>query len=811
MSPRGAGPAGHPTAAQAAPVSHATTQAAPAGGATTQTPGSLQLVGTRMRRREDERLLTGAGRFLDDLDFAGCYEAAILRSPHAAARLLAIDAAAAREARGVIAVYTAAELTPIMRDLPPKVTHPDLNRQPRYPIAADAVRYVGEAVAVVVADSRQAAEDALDLIDVDYEPRPAVASTAAALADGAPLVHDASATNVAVRIVQRAGDPDAALAAAPHVLAETFVVTRGGGHSLEGRAVAARFEPATGQLTVWDATQTPHYVRQMLSVLYDMSEDEIRVIAPADIGGGFGPKAQFYGEEALIPWIAMQLRAPVKWVEDRWENFVSATMERSQTHRVQVGFDGDGRLRVLKDVFEHDQGAYCVGLQVPTITMSTLPGPYKIPNIHSELIACYTNMVPTSSLRGAGRPQAVVAMERIMDRVAEHLGLGPDEVRRRNLIKPDEFPYPVGLLFRDGSPLTYDSGNYPALLDEAARRIDIAAFRARQAAARNAGTFLGLGIAMFVEGSGLGPYEGARVRLTNGGRILVTLAASPQGQGYETVYAQLAADAIGVDVRCIEVRHGDTATIPFGQGTFASRITATAGPAVWEACRQLRADLVAAGASLLGVGAEEVEVTADRVQVGWAIDRARTLQEIAAVSNVGRHGMTLGRGVPAAIERTAYFKPERAVYSSGINAVIVAVDAETGKVTVVRSVLGHDCGTVLNPLLVEGQMLGGYAHGIGNALYEEAAYGDDGQPLATSYLDYAVPTAIEVPRPELFHICTPSPLNPLGVKGAGEGGLIPVPAAIANAVEDALRPFAARITELPVTPSRVLAALRGRC
>jgi aerobic carbon-monoxide dehydrogenase large subunit len=769
------------------------------------------LVGTRMRRREDERLLTGAGRFLDNLDFEGCYEAAILRSPHAAARIVGIDATAARAARGVAGVYTAADLAPIMHELPPKVTHPQLNQQPRYPIAARAVRYVGEAVAVVVAQSRYLAEDALELIDIDYAPRPAVASTAAALASGAALVHEASASNVAVHLVQRAGDPDTALATAPHVLTETFVITRGGGHSLEGRAVAARFEPATGQLTVWDATQTPHYVRQMLSVLYGMAEDEIRVIAPADIGGGFGPKAQFYGEEALIPWIAMQLRAPVKWVEDRWENFVSATMERSQTHRVQAGFGGDGRLLVVKDVFEHDQGAYCVGLQVPTITMSTLPGPYKIPNIHSELIACYTNMPPTSSLRGAGRPQAVVAMERIMDRVAEHLGLEPDEVRRRNLIQPDEFPYPVGLQFRDGSPLTYDSGNYPALLDEAVRRIGLAGFRARQARARREGTFLGLGLAMFVEGSGLGPYEGARVRLTNGGRILVTLAASPQGQGYETVYAQLAADALGVDVNCVEVRHGDTASIPFGQGTFASRITATAGPAVFDACRQLHADLIAAGASLLGAEPGDVEVAGDGVRVltGGDGGPARTLREIAAVSNVGRHGMTLGRGMPAAIERTAYFKPQRAVYSSGIAAVIVAVDPETGQVTVVRSVLGHDCGTVLNPLLVEGQLLGGWAHGLGNALYEEAVYDADGQPLATSYLDYAVPTAIEVLRPELFHVCSPSPLNPLGVKGAGEGGLIPVPAAIANAVEDALRPFAARITVLPVTPSRVLTALRG--
>lgn len=766
-------------------------------------------VGTGMRRREDRRLLTGAGRFLDDLDLGKCLQAAVLRSPHAAAGIRGIDTAAARSARGVVAVFTAAELRPILRPLPPKVTHPDLNDQPRFVIATDAVRYVGEAVAVVVAETRALAEDAAELIEVDYDPRPAVASTAQALADGAPLVHAASTTNVAVHVVQQAGDPAAALAGAPHRLAETYVVNRGGGHSMEGRAVAARPDPATGQLTVWDATQTPHYVRQMLSVLYGMGEEEIRVIAPEDIGGGFGPKAQFYGEEAFIPWIALQLGATVKWVEDRWENFVSATMERSQTHRVEIGFDDEGRLLALRDVFEHDQGAYCVGLQVPNITLSTVPGPYKIPNIHSELIACYTNMVPTSSMRGAGRPQAVVAMERMMDRMAEYLGLEPDEVRRRNLIQADEFPYAVGLLFRDGSPLTYDSGNYPALLEEAVRRIDLRSFRHEQAEARRQHRYLGLGLAMFVEGSGLGPYEGSRVRLTNGGRVLVTLAASPQGQGYQTVYAQLASDAIGIDVDLVDVRHGDTATIPYGQGTFASRITATAGPAVWQAATELRGDLLGAAATIMGVAGADVEMWGDGARLVADPDRSVSLADIAAVSNIGRHGITVRQELPVAIERTAYFKPERAVYSSGIHAVVVEVDVETGQVSVLRSVLGHDCGTVLNPLLVEGQVFGAYAHGIGNALYEDALYGPDAQPLAVSYLDYALPTAMEVDRPELFHIESPSPLNPLGVKGAGEAGVIPVPAAIANAVEDALRPFGARITALPITPSRVLGALRG--
>ena len=766
-------------------------------------------LGTGMLRREDQRLLTGGGQFLDDLPFGDFYEAAILRSSYAHARILSINTEAAKSLNGVIAVFTASELGPILKDLPPKVTNPKLNYQVRLPIVQEYARYIGEPVAVVVAENRYIAEDALELIEVDYEPLESVGSTAQALEEGAPAVHIGSETNVAVHLIQQAGDPEAALKSSPHVLRETLHVARGGGHSIEARAVAARFDAPTQQLIVWDNTQAPHYVRQMLATIYGVSEDEIRLIAPADIGGGFGPKAQFYGEEVLIPWIAMELKHPVKWIEDRWENFISATMERTQTHRVEVGFDDDGRLLVLKDVFEHDQGAYCVGLQVPTITMSTLPGPYVIPNIHSELISCYTNIVPTSSLRGAGRPQAVLAMERMMDRIAEHLGLEPAEVRRRNLIQPDQFPYAVGLTFRDGSPLTYDSGNYPALLDGVLERINLAEFRAEQTEARKSGKFLGLGLAMFVEGTGIGPYEGARVRLTNTGRIMVSLAASPQGQGYETVYAQVAADAIGCDIDLVSVRHGDTSFIPYGQGTFASRITSTAGPAVWQASLQVKEDIIDAAASMLKIDSSELELRGDRVEVRNDPEKGVSLAEIASIANVGRHGMSVARNQPVAIERTSYFKPSQAAYSSGISAIIVSVDVETGKIEIVRSILGHDCGTVLNPLLVEGQVLGGHAHGIGNAIYEEAKYSKDGQPLTVSYLDYALPTAMEVPTPELFHVVSPSPLNPLGVKGSGEGGTVPLPASVANAVEDALRPFGARIREIPLTPDRVLAAIYG--
>ncbi|HEX3788040.1 MAG TPA: xanthine dehydrogenase family protein molybdopterin-binding subunit [Pseudonocardiaceae bacterium] len=767
------------------------------------TLGSGKFIGTGMTRREDHRLLTGKGRYLDDLDLPDAAAAAFLRSPHAHARIARFDATEARALPGVLAVFSGADLMEIQKPLAPKVLHPELKDFPRLPMPPVEVHYVGEPVAVVIADSRYVAEDALELIDVDYDVLPAVASTAAALAEGAPLAHADAESNVAVRLRQRSGAPEEALRTAPHRLSGEFQIMRGGGHSMEPRAVAARFEPATGQVTIWDTTQSPHYARQQLSVIYDMPEDDIRVIAPPDVGGGFGPKAQFYGEEVVVPWLAIKLGRAIKWVEDRQENFVSAMMERSQTHRIEVGFDDEGLLIVVRDIIEHDQGAYCAGLQVPSITTSTVPGPYRIPNIQTELYACYTNMVPTSSVRGAGRPQAVFAMERMMDRIAEYLGLDPAEVRSRNLIQADEFPYQVGIMFRDGSPLTYDSGDFPALLNGTLGRLDYPAARAEQEKARAEGRYVGIGIAVYVEGCGLGPYEGAKVRLTNQGKILVTMAAAGQGQGYETVYAQVAADALELDMANVVVTTGDTGRIPFGQGTFASRITATAGPAVFDAALQMRERLLDTASRMIGCDPGDLSFAEDRVCLNSDPGKSVSLLDIARTANIGKHGITLTKGIKPGIETVSYFAPARAAYASGAHAAVVEVDPETGGVQILRYVIGHDCGNVINPRLVDGQVLGGFAHGVGNAMYEEPVYDADGQPQATSYLDYSLVSAAEVPPVELFHLHTPSPLNPLGAKGAGEGGTIPAPAAIANAIEDALRPLGARINYAPMTPARV--------
>ncbi|MCE7002071.1 xanthine dehydrogenase family protein molybdopterin-binding subunit [Kibdelosporangium philippinense] len=776
----------------------------------------MTMIGAGIPRREDDRLLTGRGRYLDDLDIPGALAAAFLRSPHAHARINGMDLTVARAAPGVVAVFSGADLMEIQKPLAPKVLHPDLDDRPRLPMPPEEVHYVGEPVAVVIAESRYLAEDAVDLIEVDYEVLPAVASTAAALAEGAPTAHSTASSNVAVRIKQRSGDAERALAEAPHTLSEEFFVMRGGAHSMEPRAVAARFDPSISQVTIWDTTQAPHYARQQLSMIYDMAEDDIRVIAPPDVGGGFGPKAQFYGEEVVVPWVAIKLGRTVKWVEDRQENMVSAMMERSQTHHIEVGFDSDGKLLALRDYVEHDQGAYCAGLQVPSITTATVPGPYKIPNISIDLVACYTNMVPTSSVRGAGRPQAVFAMERMMDRIAEYLDIDPAEVRARNLIKADEFPYQVGIMFRDGSPLTYDSGDFPALLSGTLERLDYAEAKAFREGARAEGRHVGIGLAVYVEGCGLGPYEGAKIRLTNRGKLLVTIAAAPQGQGYETVYAQIAADAIGIGMEHISVVTGDTSRIPFGQGTFASRITATCGPAVYQAGQQMRERLLDTASKILGSDALRLE--GDRISLdGGDQEKSVSLLDIARVANIGKHGITLPAGIKPGIETSSYFAPARAAYASGAHAAMVEVDPDTGGVTVLRYVIGHDCGTVINPRLVDGQVIGGFAHGIGNALYEDTVYDAEGQPQTASYLDYPLVSAVEVPPVELFHIQSPSPLNPLGAKGAGEGGTIPAPAAIAGAIEDALRPLRARINCAPATPGRVmdavLAALEGnpRC
>ena len=548
-------------------------------------------IGAPIPRREDARLLTGRGTFVDDLAMPGVAHAAMVRSPHAHARVRRIDAAAALALPGVLAVVTAADITDIQKPWPARMPSPvpgtTVRHGVRHTLPRDKVRHVGEVVAAVVAESRALAEDACDLVAVEYEVLPVVATAAAALAPGAPLVYDELGDNIAAHIVQRVGHPERAFASADHTLRETFRVMRGGSHTMEGRGVVARYDEALDAFTVWDATQTPHAIRAMLAYLFDLPEHRVRVIAPPDVGGGLGPKASFYPEEALVCWLARRLRRPVKWIEDRLEHFLSAAQEREQVHTVEIAFTKDGTLLALRDVFTHDIGMYGA-LVAPVITACTVPGPYRIPNIHSELVAAYTHLQPTGAVRGAGRPQGVLVMERMMDRMAETLGLDPAEVRFRNLIPADAFPYDVGMWFRDAAPLTYDSGDYPELLRRALALADYDRARREQAALRAEGRYRGIGVAICVEGVGLGPFEGALLRLDGRGRVVVTSGAPPQGQGYETTFSQIAADAVGVRFEDVDVVTGDTGAIPYGVGSFASRVTANAGPAIAQAGGALR-------------------------------------------------------------------------------------------------------------------------------------------------------------------------------------------------------------------------------
>ena len=667
----------------------------------------------------------------------------------------------------------------------------------------DKVRHAGEVVAVVIAESRAIAEDGCDLVEVDYEPLPVVASAEAALAPGAPLVYEELGDNVGAHITQRVGEPERAFAEADVVVKDTIRVMRGGGHSMECRGVLARYDESLDSLTVWAATQAPHQVRNMLSYILDLPEQQIRVISPPDIGGGFGPKGGFYPEDGLVCWLARHLKRPVKWVEDRREHFLASAQEREQVHTIELALRRDGRLVGLRDVFTNDLGIYGA-LVAPVITMCTVVGPYKVPNIHSEFYAAYTNLPPSGAVRGAGRPQGVLVMERMMDRAAEALQIDPAELRRRNLIPADEFPYAVGMIFRDAAPLTYDSGDYPELLRRALELAEYEREREEQARLRERGCYRGIGIAMCVEGVGLGPFEGAVLRLNNRGRVVAAIGAPPQGQGYQTTIAQIAADAVGVRLEDVDVITGDTAAVPYGLGSFASRVMANAGPSVLQAGSELKNKIVKTAAHALEASPEDLEIADGAVRVRGAPGRSVALRDVARLGNGGQaFGMVMPGGLSVGLEASAYFTPSQAGYSGSCHVCILDVDPETGEVEIVRYVVGHDCGNIINPLLVEGQILGGVAHGLSNALYEEAMYDADGQSLATSFLDYPLPSAREMPRLRLFHLTTPSPINPLGVKGAGEAGTLPVPAAVANAIEDALRPLGARVNRMPLNPARI--------
>jgi aerobic carbon-monoxide dehydrogenase large subunit len=749
-----------------------------------------RLFGARVRRREDARLVTGRGRYVADVALPGLLHVAIHRSPHAHARIRSVRAEAARKCPGVVRVLVPADVAALGR-LPVIVPHASL-KAPACPeiLPQQIVSYAGQPVALVVAESAAMAADALDVLRVDYEPLPAVASLDDALGGDGPRVHPGG--NIAARFTQRVGDPAAGMAGADVVVRERFRLHRGAGMAMETRAITARWDADLGQLTVWSTTQAPQILRRMLARFLALPEHAVRVVTQ-DIGGGFGPKAIVYSEDILVPYLARALGRPVRFVETRREHLLAVTQERDQWHEAELGLTRDGRIVALRDAFTHDCGAFVAwGVIVPLITSVSVPGPYRVPNYEVTFTAAYTNRVPVTPVRGAGRPQAVFVMERLLDLAAARLGLDRVAIRERNLIPADAFPYDVGLVSRDDSPRRYDSGNYPECLRRAVEAVGWTGF-ARE---RTAGRRLGLGLALFVEDTGLGPYEGVRVRVDHDGRVFVYSGASSQGQAHETTLAQIVADGLAVGIEQVTVVPGDTDGLPYGVGTFASRIGVLAGTSARRATDEVRKKALAIAAERLEAAADDLLLEDGSVTVRGAPGRGLALGELAAIASAPRPGYSLPGGMDPGLEATGYVHVSQSTYSSGAHAAVVEVDTDTGVVRVLRYVAVDDCGVMINPMVVEGQVHGGIAHGIGNALLERVVYDEGGQLLTGTLMEYALPRAADVPDLDVRHVVTPSPLNPLGVKGAGEGGTLPAPAAIANAVADAL---GIDVTEMPLT------------
>src|SRR5438128_2475074 len=766
-----------------------------------------RLFGARVRRREDGRLITGQGRYVADVAHPGLLHVAVHRSPHAHARIVRVDPSEARRRPGVVHVLVPADVASLGR-LPLLVPHASLVA-PACPeiLPQEIVSYAGQAVVLVIAESAAQAEDALEALRVEYQPLPAAASLDDALRADGPRVHPGG--NVASRFTQKVGDPAGELARAPVVLRERFHLHRGAGMAMETRAIAARWDGDLSQVTVWSTTQAPQILRRLLARYLVLPEHAVRVVTQ-DIGGGFGPKGIVYAEDIRVPYLARALGRPVQFLETRREHLLAVTQERDQWHDVELGLTREGQIVAIRDAFVHDCGAFVSwGVIVPILTSVSVPGPYRVPNYEVTLTALYTNRVPVTPVRGAGRPQAVFVMERMLDLAAERLELDQLAIRTRNLIQPDEFPYDVCLVSRDNSPRRYDSGNYPECLRRVAEAVGCNAFAAERERARAEGRAIGLGLALFVEDTGLGPYEGIRVRVDPDGRVFVFSGTSSQGQAHETTLAQIVADALSVSLEQVTVVPGDTAGVAYGVGTFASRVAVLAGSSAAHAATEVRKKALAVAADHLEAAVEDLTIEDGRIRVRGAPGAGLALGEVAAIATAPRPGYALAGGMDPGLDASAYVHVTQSTYSSGAHAAVVEVDLVTGAVRVLRYVAVDDCGTMINPMVVDGQIHGGVAHGIGNALLEEIIYDAAGQLVTGTLMEYALPRAADIPSLDVHHVVTPSPLNPLGVKGAGEGGALPAPAAVANAIADALRPLGVELTELPPTRERLWRRLQA--
>jgi len=769
-------------------------------------------IGTRTPRKEDPKLIQGRGTFTDDVTLPAMVYVSLVRSPHAHARIRRIDAAAARKEPGVVTVVTGkdAEATGV---LPVFITVPGLNGTKHMPLATDKARYAGDAIAAVVADTRQAAKRAADLVTVDYEPLPVIVDATKALEPGAPILHEELGTNLVFTYPVKGGDIDKAFRDAEATVKLRIVNQRLIPNAMEPRSVVAKFE--AGELTVWTSTQIPHFVQLILSVNLGLSQNKVRVIAP-EVGGGFGSKLQVYAEELLIAHLAKTLGRPVKWTEDRREGYLATIHGRDLVEDVELAAKRDGTVLGVRIRTVANMGAYLQAFApgIPTILHAfIIPGAYRIPAFDCEVRGAYTNTTPVDAYRGAGRPEATFAIERGMDRLADEIGMDPAELRRKNFVPPDAFP------FSTISGITYDSGNYEPALDRALVMADYKGFEKRRAEAKARGKYRGIGLSSYVEICGLAPskansalgvgwggYESARIRVHPTGAVQVFTGTSPHGQGHETSWAQIAADAIGVTPNDIEVRHGDTFESPgMGVGTFGSRSLAVGGIAVHNAAQKIREKVIQIGAHLLEASPEDVVVQGGKVFVKGVPEKAKAFGEISMAAYLASN---LPEGMEPGLEATTYYDPPNFTFPFGTHIAEVEVDPETGSIEILRYSACDDCGRQINPMIVEGQLHGGITQGIGQALYETAVYDDNGQLLSGSMMEYHVPTAADVPAFALDHTVTLTKTNPLGVKGIGEAGTIASTPAMVNAVIDALSPLGIRHIDMPLTAEKVWQAIR---
>jgi carbon-monoxide dehydrogenase large subunit len=771
-------------------------------------------------RQEDHALVTGAGSFVADLDVPGLLEVAVLRSPVAHARIVRIDTSAAEQLESVHAVVTGFDIldkiAPFSRFVDQEHTPPGLTEAANPTILAcdmevlptERVRYVGQAVAAVIATSRYLAEDALELIEVEYDELPVVTDPEAAIAEDAPLLHEGVPRNIQAFFEVEAGDVDAAFAAAAHTGTFRFTTQRQAGVPLETRGVVASCNTASGELTVWSSTQSPFMVRTRICEQLGISEHKVRVIAP-DVGGGFGPKVQVYPEEILIAHLAREHGVPLRWIEDRLEHLTSTAHSRDQIHLVDVAYEADGTITAVKDRFLLDCGAYNpFSITCAYNSAAHFRSLYRVPHFRARGQCVLTNKTPNVPFRGAGRPEAIFAMDRLVIEVARTLQLDPVAVMERNLIPAEEMPCSRGMPYRDGNEIIYDGADFPGAFAKLLAALDYDGHRETQAELRERGIWRGIGIGSYVEGTGIGPFEGAKVELDVAGCVVVSAGSAPHGQSHRTTLAQVVSDELGTAPHEVVVRAGDTSVLPYGCGTFASRSAVTAGSAVLVAARRLRDRLRAIAGETLGLAREDLDLADGFVFATDEPDRRVSFAQIAAAASPGP-AARLPKDLEPGVAETYYFVPPTVTFGYGFQAAVVEVDIETGFVDLKKMIIVHDCGRIIHPLVVEGQIQGGVAQGIGAALYEQIIYDAQGQPQTTTFMDYLLPTATDIPVVEQHHIETPSERNPLGVKGVGEAGTISPPAAIANAVVDALAPLGVSIDALPLTPYAVSTAIES--